>query len=67
MEYGFRNIFFIRGGYESMFERDHINGLALGGGVNFSIDGSMVIRIDYAWSDWGILDNAQRFSLGLTF
>jgi opacity protein-like surface antigen len=66
-EYGFRNIFFIRGGYESMFERDHINGLALGGGINFSIDGSMVIRIDYAWSDWGILDNAQRFSLGLTF
>ena len=66
-EYGFANMFYIRGGYESLFERDRINGLTLGGGINLYRRGSMGFRVDYAWSDWGILDNAQRFSLGVIF
>jgi len=67
MEYGFADMFYLRGGYENLFERDHINGLTFGGGVDLYRRGGMGLRVDYSWSDWGVLDNAQRFSLGLVF
>lgn len=67
MEYGFANMFYLRGGCESLFERDHINGLTMGGGIDLVRRGMMGIRVDYCWADWGVLDNAQRFSLGLVF
>jgi len=66
-EYGFANMFYLRAGYENLYERDQINGLTFGGGVEYFRRGMMGIRVDYSWSDWGILENAQRFSLGLTF
>jgi len=66
-EYGWKNMFFLRGGYENMFEKDAINGLTLGAGVDYIDLGDLGLRIDYAWSDWGILDNAQRFSLCVIF
>jgi len=67
MEYGFGNMFYCRAGYQNLFERDSINGLTLGGGIDYYLAGRMGIRVDYAWSDWGILENTQRFSLGLVF
>jgi hypothetical protein len=67
-EYGFLNLFFIRGGYESAFETDAQNGLTLGGGIDYYNEASAIgVRFDYAWSDWGILDNAQRFSVAVIF
>jgi hypothetical protein len=67
MEYGFANMFYLRAGYENLFERDNINGLTFGGGIDIVRHGMMGIRVDYCWADWGVLDNAQRFSLGLVF
>jgi hypothetical protein len=67
VEYGFANMFYLRGGYESLFERDNINGLAFGGGIDLYRRGKMGIRVDYSWSDWDVLKNAQRFSLGVVF
>ena len=66
-EYGFANMFYLRSGYQNMFERDGINGLTLGGGVDYYLRGRTGIRLDYSWSDWGLLENAQRFSLGIKF
>lgn len=66
-EYGLGGIFFIRGGYENLFEKDQINGLTLGGGVDYVKPGSIGYRIDYAYSDWGILSNSHRFSIGFVF
>jgi len=67
LEYGFANMFYLRAGGESLFERDHINGLTVGGGIDLYRRGMMGIRIDYCWADWGVLENAQRFSMGLVF
>jgi hypothetical protein len=67
IEYGYGNMFYLRGGYQNLFERDSINGMTFGGGINIYKLGSMGLRIDYAWSDWGILENAQRFSVGVLF
>lgn len=66
-EYGFANMFYLRAGYENLYERDHQNGLTFGGGVEYFRRGLMGFRVDYSWSDWGILDSTQRFSLGLMF
>jgi hypothetical protein len=67
LEYGFGNMFYVRTGYSNMYERDSISGMTFGGGIDIYRRGRLGIRIDYAWSDWGIFDNAQRFSLGLIF
>lgn len=67
MEYGFMNMFFLRGGWESLGEKDAENGLTLGGGCDFYYQKRYGIRIDYAYSDWGILESTSRFSIGLVF
>ena len=67
VEYGFADMFYFRGGYQNLFERDTINGLTFGGGVAYSIRGSMKFNVDYSWSDWGVLQNTQRFTIGVTF
>jgi len=67
-EYSVFNLFFLRAGYENMFERDHINGLTLGGGVDYFVEQSdFGLRFDYSWSEWGLLGNAQRVSVGVVF
>ena len=67
LEYGFGNMFYLRTGYSNLYERDGISGMTFGGGIDIYRHGLMGVRVDYAWSDWGILNNAQRFSIGLVF
>ncbi len=65
-EYGFQNMFYLRAGVQNLFEKDKIDGLTLGGGVDLSdMQLGLGIRVDYAWSDWGILKAAQRLSVGV--
>ena len=66
-EYAFADMFYFRAGYQNLFERDTINGLTVGGGVAYSLRGSMKFNVDYSWSNWGMLQNVQRFSLGVAF
>jgi len=67
IEYGYAGMFFLRAGYQNLYEEDSINGLTLGGGIDYYRPGKMGIRVDYAFSDWGVLESAHRFSIGLTF
>ena len=67
MEYILFNSLFLRGGYESIFEKDSISGLSLGGGVQYKIQNSMIFYLDYSWVDWGVLASVNRFSVGLGF
>jgi hypothetical protein len=67
-EYGFADMFFLRAGYENAFEKNAVNGLTLGAGIDYyNTSSAFGVRFDYAWGDWGILDNSQRFSVGLVF
>lgn len=67
-EYGFSKMFFLRAGYENLLDDEAINGLTLGAGIDYyNTSSGFGIRFDYAWADWGALDNAQRFSVGLVF
>jgi hypothetical protein len=66
IELGFQNMFYVRGGYSSLFERDRVSGLTLGAGIDWRPDEqSFGVRVDYGWADWGILQSVQRLTLGI--
>lgn len=67
-EIGFKETLFLRCGYSNLFLAESESGLNLGLGVNYRIAGSgSILKFDYSYSDYGILESAQRFSLGLAF
>jgi len=66
-EYSIRNMFFLRGGYKNLFMKDSEEGLTLGAGLAYSIMGSVKLKLDYAYADFGILDDVQRISVALEF
>ncbi len=67
-ELAFSETFFLRGGYATLFRNDTEEGLTLGGGIHYRLwGGSTLVKIDYAYADFGLLENVQRFSLGVKF
>lgn len=67
MEYGFRHKFFLRGGYQSVYEDESEKGLTLGTGIVYYLSTSIPLHIDYAYADWGRLNNVHRFSVEIHF
>ena len=67
LEYTWNEIFFVRGGYKSLFEKDGEQGLTLGVGINYRLIESIKVKLDYAYEDFGRLKNVQYISLGLRF
>ncbi len=60
LEYGLMNSFFIRGGYKIGVDE---GGFAFGGGASLNALGYGNLKVDYSYSDLGILTNSHRFSL----
>ncbi len=67
LEYGFMRRFFLRGGYQALFEADSEKGPTFGLGVMYYITPSLPLFFDYAYADWGRLNNSHRFSVGINF
>jgi len=65
-EYIFSDMFFIRGGYNSLFAKDAESGLTFGGGLKYSLTNSNLV-FDYAYQDFGLLNNVQMFTVGIGF
>ncbi len=53
LEYGFMNIFFVRGGYNYLMENssDYIYGLTFGAGIDYKLGGDVGVTFDYAFRD----------------
>ncbi|MEJ2634023.1 MAG: PorV/PorQ family protein [Calditrichia bacterium] len=67
-EFAFRNIFFLRGGYHSLFLSDAEGGLSLGFGVaSGMLFSTATVNIDYAYRDMGRLEGVNVFSLAIEF
>jgi len=66
-EYVFNDFLSLRGGYKSMFLVDSETGLTLGLGVKQALVGSVQIAFDYGYQDFGILQNVQKFTVGIIF
>jgi hypothetical protein len=64
LEYGFRDMFFIRSGYRGNTDE---RGLTAGGGIHIGLGGETKFKVDFAYADFGIFDNIQQFSVGLSF
>ena len=67
MEYIFRNQVALRVGYKNLFTLDNEEGFTAGVGTKLKLAGGVALKIDYAYQDFGRLENAQRFSLGFEF
>lgn len=66
-EYGFMRRFFLRGGYQAMFEADSEQGVTFGVGILYYLSHNMPLHFDYAYADWGRLSNTHRLSVELSF
>lgn len=66
-EYSFKNIFYLRGGYKAMFLNESEESFTFGAGIKQHLLGNINIVFDYAYSDFGRLDNIQKFSVGINF
>ena len=66
-EYAFRDLVFLRSGFRNTFETDGEQGLTLGAGLNLRIDRSIRARMDYAYADFGLLEQTHWYSFQLTF
>jgi len=66
-EYVINDMFFFRAGYKSLFQKDTEEGLTAGAGLAYRLLRNVRLKIDYAYADFGLLENVQRFSLALEF
>jgi len=65
-EYGFNKMFFLRGGYNTLFAEDSESGMTLGAGFAIEVANTN-LHFDYAYWDFGILNDVQIFTMGLSF
>jgi hypothetical protein len=61
LQYAFQDLFFLRGGYKFNYDEE---GLTAGLGVRKDV-GGVGLKVDYVYSDFGIFDSVNRFSVGL--
>lgn len=66
-EYALDNMFFLRGGYASLFSKDAEQGLTLGAGLRYGFGGRTALKVDYAYEAFGRFDYIQKFTLGVGF
>jgi opacity protein-like surface antigen len=66
-EYVFNNMVSLRVGYKNLFTKDGEEGLTAGAGLEYGLMGNKSLMIDYAYQDFGLLNNVQIFSWGLRF
>lgn len=66
-EYSWNEIIFLRGGYKSLFEENTEQGLTLGFGINYRLASYVLLKVDYAYQDFGRLKENHYFSLGVGF
>jgi opacity protein-like surface antigen len=67
VEYGWNDILFLRAGWKSLFERDTEQGWTAGAGLHYRLVGSVKVKVDYAYQDFGRLANVQYLSLAVVF
>jgi hypothetical protein len=66
-EYVLYDLIALRGGYKSLFLDNSEEGLTLGVGLKYTFAPGLGLYFDYAYQEFGVLDNTQHFTLGLRF
>ncbi len=66
VEVALKNVLFLRGGYKALFLDDSEQGATLGAGLRYDVAGTN-IRVDFAWADFGRLDNVKFVSVAIRY
>lgn len=66
-EVGLYDLLFLRAGYKSLFRENSEEGLTFGAGLRYNLGAAGVAAFDFAYADFGILDNVQIYSLSINF
>ncbi|MEW6512207.1 MAG: PorV/PorQ family protein [Bacteroidota bacterium] len=73
-EAGFHDMVFVRGGYKSLFGFEpptgkslQQEGLTLGAGIKYAIEGVATIQVDYAFIKFGLFGNLNTIALAVGF
>jgi len=66
-EYNYNNLFFLRGGYQSIGRQNTQEGLTAGLGIKYMVPGLAEINLDYAFINYGILGDFHTFGFSFTF
>jgi hypothetical protein len=79
IEYSFMNMLALRGGYKFNYSgtsetpglgtlavNSTIEGVSLGAGFQYEIEGTGLIGVDYSFTSMNLLDNVHRFTLNFT-
>ncbi len=66
-ELGWREMLFVRGGYQSAFAKDQEESYSLGGGVRYNAEGVGSLQVDYAFTKFGAFGNLNTFALTIGF
>lgn len=67
LEFAYDELFFLRGGYKSIFLSNSEQSFTLGAGLNYELSNGLNIRVNYAYGDYGRLKNIQYFDVGIIF
>ncbi|MBU1097210.1 MAG: hypothetical protein CVV23_03055 [Ignavibacteriae bacterium HGW-Ignavibacteriae-2] len=67
VEYSWNEMVSIRAGYNSLFETDSEKGFTFGAGLNYRFIESVRLLFDYAYQDFGRLEEVHYFSFGVKF
>jgi opacity protein-like surface antigen len=67
VEVAYDELFFLRGGYKSIFLTNSEQSFTIGAGLNYEISQGLFIKVNYAYGDYGRLKNIQYFDLGIIF
>lgn len=63
LEYWFMDMVALRGGYKFNYDEESIT---FGGGIKYGV-GGIALKIDGAYSAFGVFDNVTRFTVGVSF
>lgn len=77
-EYAYNENYFLRAGYRgirpgnhgggySLADKDNGSGFTAGGGINFNLQGTLTLKVDYAYESFERLGSIHKYSLGLRF
>ncbi|MBI9070741.1 MAG: PorV/PorQ family protein [Melioribacteraceae bacterium] len=68
-EFGFMDMFFLRGGFQKILwdAENGENGLTFGAGISYQMDSGMNIKFNYAYADYGDLEEIHFLDIALGF
>ena len=65
-EWAFKRTFYLRAGYQNLWQQDSEVGLTLGAGLQYALS-DILVTFDYGWANQGRLVQSHRFTLGVAF